>query len=159
MSNAAVRALRALIVVLLLGLLLGQVVLVPVLSGEMAREYPAVGWVRWPLAAVVIAVLACVQVGLVAIWRLLRLVGEDEVFTAASFRHVDVIIGAVVVATALTAAVCAFLNLWGNGNPPGVFLGLVGLTLGGATLALLMGVMRALLREATRQRSDLAEVV
>lgn len=159
MSRPAIGALRVLIVVLLAGLLLGQVVLVPALSGEMAALYPEVAWVRWPLVAVAAAGIACVEVALVAVWRLLSLVREDEVFSPAAFRHVDVIVGAIVVATALTGGVAAFLTFWGRGNPPGIFLGLAGLTLGGAALALLMGVMKALLREATRQRADLAEVV
>ena len=50
--------LRAFLGLLAILLLAAQVVIFPVLSGELAQQYPELAWARWPLLAAVIVLLA-----------------------------------------------------------------------------------------------------
>jgi hypothetical protein len=102
--------------------------------------------------------IVAIQVVMVCTWRLLTLVGRDEVFSPLSFRYVDVISAAV--------ATGALLLFWlgavaapGDEVAPGMVLligGAGGLALGAA---LVVRVMRALLRQPVEMRAELAEVI
>ena len=104
------------------------------------------------------------QVFAVCIWRLLTLVRRGSVFSEASFRYVDVIVGAFAAASVLALALGVLLD------PGGVAPGMVGLICGAtlvlAGITLLVLVMRRLLRQAIEQagevrtlRSELDQVV
>jgi len=159
MNRVVIVALRALVGVLMLGLLLIQVVILPVLAAEEAQSFPEVAFLRWPVLVLAILTVACVQVALVALWALLTLVEQGQVFSPAAFRHVDVIVAAAVVASALVAGTWWYLTLVGGIQQLGLTLMCFGLTCAGVALALLMVVMKALLRQATQLTSDLAEVI
>jgi len=159
MNRLVVVALRTLVAVLLLGLLFMQVVILPMLATEEAQSFPEVAFLRWPVLVLAILTVACVQVTLVALLALLTLVERSQVFSPAAFRHVDVIIGAAVVASALVAGTWWYLTLVGGIQQLGLTLLCFGLTCAGAAFALLMVGMKALLRQATQLTSDLAEVI
>ncbi|RMI13326.1 DUF2975 domain-containing protein [Cellulomonas triticagri] len=157
MTRWAVLALRALIAVLLAGLLLVQVVIVPLLMADLDGS-PEAAHLRWPLGVVAVLGLATVEVALVCVWRLLALVRRGTVFSPAAFRWVDVIAGSAVGAWLLTI-VLAFVLAPGEAVAPGVVLLVVLGGVAAAGVALLVLVLRALLVQATALRAELAEVV
>lgn len=158
MTRSSIRALTAVIGVILLGLLAVQVLLLPYLAAVMAQDAPEFADLRYPVLGLSIAVLGCVQVVLVVVWRLLGSVATDRIFTPASIGQVDVVVGAVAVATALVVALTSVLGRAGA-MPPLLLLVLLGAVVGGVGLTLLVVVLRALLRTATADRAELAEVV
>ncbi|MCU1419362.1 MAG: transporter, partial [Mycetocola sp.] len=104
------------------------------------------------------------QVSAVCVWRLLTMVRRGSVFTPAAFRYVDVIIGAIAMASLLTFLLAILLA------PGDVAPGIVGLLCGAALViagvVLIVLVLRALLTqavareiEAQQLRSELNEVI
>lgn len=158
MSRFSILALRALLVVGVLGTLLAQWWFFPTLAGELAAGNPEVAWLRWPVLAAVVLGIAAVQIAVVAVWLLLSMVQSDSVFSPRAFRWVDVIIAAAAVATALAIAVFAILT-YAKASPPGLMLPLLALIVAGAAFALLMTVMKGLLRKASNLAVELSEVI
>lgn len=159
MNRIIVRGLRVLIVLIALGCLLGQTLILPLMAFEAADLYPEVASLAVPyLVAAILAVL-CVQVALGALWKLLSMAASDAVFAERAFRWVDVIIASAGVATAMTFGVAIHLLGIVQLGGPGAVLALGGATIGGLAFVLLMVVMRGLLRRATDDRNELAEVV
>ncbi|MEJ5914314.1 DUF2975 domain-containing protein [Pseudokineococcus sp. 1T1Z-3] len=154
-----VRALRVVLVAGVLGLVLLQVLVLPLLAAESALTYPELAWLRWPALALALAVVGCVQVGAVCVWRLLSRVQADAIFDAAALRDVDVFTGAAALATTLVLGVSLALTFVAGEGNPGTVLGSGALVVAGAGVTLLMVVMRALLVQATQQHDELAEVV
>lgn len=155
MKPYVVAALRTVLALGLAGSLFVQAVMVPLLFLDLEDASTPV---RVQVVAIVLLGIVAVQVVMVCTWRLLTLVGRDEVFSPRSFRYVDTISGAVVAA--------ALLLFWlgavaapGEDVAPGVVLlvgGAGGLVLGAA---LVVRVMRALLVQAVGMRDELAEVI
>jgi hypothetical protein len=151
-------ALRLCLVLVALGTLLGQSAVVPRLAAEQAAAWPEVAQLRLPYTVVAVLVLGCLQVALVAVWALLSLVRDGEIVADRIVAWIDVVIAAVVVATALVSGVAGHLVLVVGAGGPGVVLGWAAALLGGATLALMLTVTRGLLRTATVVRAGVVEV-
>ena len=149
-SKAALACLFALLVLL-------QVMSLPGQFAHMARENPDAAYLRWPLTAVSIFWVVCIQVVVVSTWKLLTLVRRDRIFTDASFVWVDAIVRSIAAAGAVLAVV--FLAVGFTADDPGLplllflFCTIIGVA------ALLMVVMRALLRQATALRTDMDAVI
>lgn len=156
-THRAVAALRVFLVLMFGVLLLFQVMSLPGQFRHMAQENPDLAHLRWPLTAVTVFWVLCVQVVIVAIWRLLTLVKKDRIFSEASLRWVDLIVWAIAAAWVVFQAV--FLYVGFNADDPGVPLLLFLLSIGLTVVGLLMVVMRALLRQATTLRSDMESVI
>lgn len=124
---------------------------------HMARENPDDANFRWPLTAVTVFWVVCAQVVIVSTWKLLTLVHQDRIFTDASRRWVDVIVGAI--AAAWLVLVGVFLAVGFTADDPGLPLLLFVILVGGTVFGLLMIVMRALLHEATALRTDMDAVI
>ena len=90
-------------------LLLFQVMSLPGQFRHMAQESPDMAYLRWPLTAVTVFWVLCVQVVIVAIWKLLTLVKKDRIFSEASLKWVDAIVWAIV-----GAALVTFVVAWGQ---------------------------------------------
>ena len=157
MSKLVIRLLRVALVVLLLGSVLGQV-LVPLFASQAAKTFPEVEYLVVPYSVAGILVIACGQVALLVVWRLLSMVRGGVIFTRRAVRWVDVIAICGAVATVLSAGVLTHL-LAVHGGGPGIILGLVATVTCGVTFVLLMIVMRGLLEAATADRSELDEVI
>lgn len=158
MQQRAIIALRVCLVALMLGLLVAQVLIIPLLAHEAAREAPEVAYLRWPYTVAAIVVVACVQLAVVCVWRLLGFVRTGSIFSPRALMWVSRIIWSGVAAT--TVLVVMFVHLSAiNAMPPWIFLLLTGGIVGGASLALLLVVMRALLVRATELETDLSEVI
>ncbi|WP_158851756.1 DUF2975 domain-containing protein [Saccharothrix deserti] len=153
----AVALLRVFLVLLFGVLVLFQVMSLPGQFRHMAQESPDLAYLRWPLTAVSIFWVLCVQVVVVSTWKLLSLVKKDRIFSEASLAWVDAIVWAV--GAAWVVLVGVFLYVGFNADDPGVPLLLFLLTTGVTVLGLLMVVMRALLRQATTLRNDMDSVI
>lgn len=153
----AVAPLRAFLVLLFGILVVFQTLSLPGQFAHLAEESPDLAYLRWPLTAVSVYWVVCVQVVIVATWRLLTLVKHDRIFSDAALRWVDVIVWAVVAAWVVLLGVFGFFALtW---NDPGAPLLLLLLVVTVAVVGLLMVVMRALLRQATALRTDMEAVI
>lgn len=155
MSTATSTALRAVLVLGLLGSVLVEAVLVPLLFLDL-DDAPAP--VRFQVVLIVLLGIVAVQAVMVCTWRLLTLARRDQVFSPASLRYVDAI--------SVAVGAGALLLFWlgavaapGEDVAPGVVLligGAGGLALGAA---LVVRVMRALLAQAAGMRDELAAVI
>jgi hypothetical protein len=157
MSKLVIRLLRVALVVLLLGSVLAQV-LVPLFASQAAKTFPEVEYLVVPYSVAGILVIACGQVALLVVWRLLSLIGSGVIFTRRAVTWVDVITVCGAVATVLSAGVMIHL-LVVHGGGPGVILGLAATIACGVAFVLLMIVMRGLLESAIADRTELDEVI
>ncbi|MBI9114651.1 DUF2975 domain-containing protein [Sanguibacter suaedae] len=158
MNRSVLIALRVALVVLLLVALLYQVQM-PIMASDVARTAPEVEHLVVPYSVAAILAILCAEVAGAAVWRLLSLVERGEVFGDAAVRWVDVVIASAVGVSALSAAVLVHVLAVLRTGGPGVVLLLAVCVAGGAALALLMGVMRRLLRTAIDDRAELDEVI
>jgi Protein of unknown function (DUF2975) len=150
MGNLALLALRIVLVMGLAGSLFVQAVMVPLLAIDI-EDAPAA--VRVPVIIIVLLGIGTTQVIMVCVWRLLTMVRRGTVFSHAAFRYVDIVIGAVAVASALTFALGVTLAP-GEDVAPGVVLliGGLGVMIAGAALVVL--VLRMLLAQAVARDAE-----
>jgi hypothetical protein len=151
-------ALLRVFLVLLFGILVVfQTLSLPGKFRYMAEESPDLASLRWPMTAVSVFWVLCVQVVVVCIWRLLTLVRKDRIFSEVSLRWVDAIVWAIAAAWVVLVGVFLYVGL--KADDPGAPLVLLLLSTGVTVLGLLMVVMRALLRQATTLRTDMEAVI
>src|SRR6185437_2370250 len=162
MGDFAVLALRAVIAIALAGSLVVQGVIAPLLWHDLES---ARADVRIPLVVIVILGVLTMQVTAVCIWRLLTMVRRGTVFSSAAFRYVDIVIGAIAAASALTFGMAVTLAP-GEAVPPGMVLLICGASLIVAGVALVVLVLRMLLAQAVARdaeahvlRAELDEVI
>ncbi|MFJ6679319.1 DUF2975 domain-containing protein [Microbacterium sp. NPDC091382] len=154
MSRTTIVTLRILLALSLAGSLAVQVLVLPAAWADLAGAAPV-----WRVTSVgIIALwLVCLQTVAVCIWRLVSMVADDAVFSSGAFRFVNVVIAAISVAAILTAGFATLLA------PGEVAPGVVGIIYGAAVatggVALVVVVMKSLLRKAIEMRSELDEVV
>ena len=134
-----------------------QVMSLPGQFAHMARENPEMAYLRWPATAVSVFWVLCVQAVIVCTWQLLTLVRSNRIFSKASYRWVNGIIGAIAAGWVVLGGVLLYVGL--NASDPGLPLLLFVLATGVTVLGLLMIVLRALLRQATTLRSELEAVI
>ncbi|MEU6845325.1 DUF2975 domain-containing protein [Streptomyces sp. NPDC046716] len=161
MGQLAVRALRAVIVVVFVGTVFVQASMVWALFND-----PEDGSLPLtPLRLVTILGMVSAQVALVCVGRLVGMVRRGTVFSHAAFRYVNGMIGAIVAAALVWFTVTA-LNAPGQREDPGVTLIMGGVGVAILGVALIVLVLRMLLAqavardgEATRMRAELDEVI
>lgn len=151
-------ALKALIAAMLILLGFSQVFMIPAVAQGTAEANPDLSYLEIPGIIGAILFLACVQLVLICIWRLLSLVRTEQIFSPKAFLWIDVIIGTFIVAGLIIGASLVILALGRAVNPSIMLLGVLGVVVGGA-LALLVVVMRGLLTKALQLEQDLSEVV
>jgi Protein of unknown function (DUF2975) len=156
-ERGAVAALRVFLVVLFGVLVVLQTLSFPGQFAYLAEVSPDRAYLRWPLTAVAVFLVLCVEVVIVATWRLLSLVKKDRIFSEASLVWVDAIVWAIVAGWAVLLGGLVWVGLGADdpGTPLLLFVVVVGVTV----LGLLMVVMRALLRRATTLRTDMDAVI
>jgi hypothetical protein len=163
MGKLTVRALRAVLVVVLTGTVFVQALMVWALASGSDPEDGSL-----PLTALrVITILGIgtAQVALVCVWRLVTMVRRGTVFSHTAFRYVDVIIGAIVAAALVWFAVTA-VNAPGQRADPGVTLIMGGIGVAILGVALIVLVLRMLLAqavardiEAVQMQAELDQVI
>lgn len=156
-TRRAVALLKLFLVVLFAVLLVFQVLSLPGQFAYMAQESPEQAHLQWPLTAITVFWVLCVEVVVVGIWKLLTRVRDDRIFTEASMAWVDVILWAIGAGWLVLVGVLGWVGL--SADDPGLPLLLFLLTVGVTVLGLLMLVMRALLRQATTLRTDMEAVI
>jgi len=161
MGKLTAHALRAVLVIVLAGTVFIQALMVWVL---VSGSDPEDGTLT-PLRVITILGMVSVQVALVCVWRLVTMVRRGTVFSPGAFRHVDVMIGAIVAAALVWFAVTA-LNAPGQRADPGVTLIMGGVGVAILGVALIVLVLRMLLAqavardaEAAHMRAELDEVI
>lgn len=163
LTYKVVGLLRVVLVLLFAGLVVGQTLSFPGQFAHMAQESPDMAYLRWPLTAFFVVELACIQVVIVCIWKLLTMVKADRIFSKEAFAWVDGIVWAIAAGWLLFAAASATITAVIYFTPelrdPGTPMLLFGMTLLGSVLVMLMIVMRALLRQAAALRSDMDAVI
>src|SRR3954451_8290243 len=97
-EQRAVVPLKICLVVLFGILVVFQTLSLPGQFRHLAQESPEDAHLRWPLTAISVFLVLCVQVVVVATWKLLDLVSSDRIFTRDSLVWVDAILGAVAAA-------------------------------------------------------------
>ena len=155
MGKLAVRALRAVLAVVLVGTVLVQAgMLWALISGSDPEDGSL------PLTALrlitILGVLA-VQVALVCVWRLVTMVRRGTVFSHAAFRYVDGVIGAIV-AAALGWFAVTIVNAPGQRDDPGVTVIMAGIGVGILGVALIVLVLRMLLAQAVARDVEAAQL-
>jgi hypothetical protein len=161
MGKLTVRALRAVLLVVLAGTVVVQALMVWALATD-----PEDGSLPLtPLRAITIVGLVSVQVALVSVWRLVTMVRRGTVFSHTAFRYVDAVIGSIVAAALVWFAVTA-INAPGQRADPGVTLIMGGIGVAILGVALIVLVLRMLLAqavardvEATQLQAELDEVI
>ena len=161
MGKLAVRALRAVLAVVLAGTVLIQAGMAwALLAGQQQGSLPLT-----PLRVITIVGMGSVQVAVVCVWRLVTMVRRGTVFSDAAFRYVDVVIGAITAAALLWFVLTAVLAPQHRDNPGvSLIMGGIGMViLGGALIVLVLRMLlaQAVARdvEATQLRAELDEVI
>jgi hypothetical protein len=155
MGKLTVRALRAVLVMVLAGTVVIQAGLVWVLVSGSDPEDGSV-----PLTALrVITIVGMVSVQVIGacVWRLVTMVRRGTVFSHAAFRYVDVVIGAIVAAALVWFAVTA-VNAPGQRADPGVTLIMGGVGVAILGVALIVLVLRMLLAQAVARDGEAAQL-
>lgn len=161
MGNVAIVVLKVVIALALLGSVAVQAFIVPALWLDLAGEQL---WGRIAFVSIAVLGILTMQVFAVSVWMLLTKIRRGSIFSASSFAWVNAIIASFAVAAVL-ALVLAIVLAPGSMAP-----GLVGLICGASLvlggIALLVVVMKALLRQAIARedeaqalRSELGEVI
>ncbi|MEU9897238.1 DUF2975 domain-containing protein [Streptomyces phaeochromogenes] len=163
MGKLTVRALRAVLGVVLTGTVFVQAGMVWVLVSGNDPEDGSLPLT--PLRVITILGMMSAQVALVCVWRLVTMVRRGTVFSHAAFRYVDGVIGAIVGAALLWFTVTA-INAPGQRDDPGVTVIMGGIGLAILGVALIVLVLRMLLAqavtrdvEATQMQAELNEVI
>ena len=158
MNSWLIGSLRGLLVLVFLGVV-GAQVLAPVQISAMAAPYAEARPLALPYSVVAVVLLLFVEVSTVGIWRLLTMAQLGRVFDPGALRWVDLVTISVLSASLLAAAAFGYLAFGASIGGPLMPLGFIGCLIGGATLVLLLVVMRKLLESAISARQDLAEVI
>jgi hypothetical protein len=144
-GELAVRALRAVLVVVLAGTVVIQAGMVATL---VTGSDPEDGSFRLTaLRVITILGMLAVQVALVCVWRLVAMVRRGTVFSHAAFRYVDGVIGAIVAAALVWFAV-TIVNAPDQRDDPGVSVIMAGIGVAILGVALLVYLLRTLLAQA-----------
>ncbi|WP_125775038.1 DUF2975 domain-containing protein [Antribacter gilvus] len=165
MGKLTVLALRIVLAALFLGAVFIHVVMVPLIRTDMNELNPDYAYLRVPVLTIIVLGMVAVEVVLFCVWRLTTMVKAGTVFSHAAFRYVDVIIGAVVAAAGLIFAFAVVLAP-GEAAAPGLVLLICIASLAVLGVALVVLVLRALLKqavdrdvEASQLKAELDEVI
>ena len=154
MGNLALLALRIVLAVALAGSVFVQAVMVPLLAIDLSEDFSSdVADVRIPLIGIVLLGIVTIQVTMVCVWRLLTMVRRGTVFSHAAFRYVDIVIGAIAVASLLMFGLGVVLAP-GEAVAPGIVLLIGGAAVLIAGVALVVVVLRMLLAQAVARDTE-----
>ena len=155
MGKLAVRALRAVLAVVLAGTVFVQAGLVwALVSGNDPENGSGL---LTPLRLITILGMVAAQVIVVCVWQLVTMVRRGTVFSHAAFRYVDVIIGAIVAVALIWFTVTA-LNAPGQRDDPGVSLIMGGVGVAILGVALIVLLLRMLLAQAVARDVEAAQL-
>ena len=155
MGKLTVRALRAVLALVLAGTVLVQAGMVWTLVSGSDPEDGSLPLT--PLRVITIVGMVSVQVAVVCVWRLVTMVRRGTVFSHAAFRYVDIVIGAIVAAAVVWFGV-TLLNAPGQRADPGVTVIMGGIGVAILGVALIVLVLRMLLAQAVARDVEAARI-
>ncbi|KAB7791201.1 DUF2975 domain-containing protein [Bifidobacterium leontopitheci] len=168
---AVIIAIKAMIVLFELVCVLGQYAVFPV-SAAVVEEVPETAPGLWPYRIAAVLGILCVEVALAAVWPLLTLVRDRDIFSGRAIAWVDLVIGCACAEGLLVLFVLVFAGsglqyvdpVTRESVPAALSMPLMALTLVVgllliAAFVLLMLVMRSLLTQAIVQRRELEAVI
>jgi hypothetical protein len=158
-NRALIVGCQVLLVIFALGILVIQGFVLPQAALQSAELFPEVDYLYLPLLYTFEFVLLLADVVIVCLWMLLTRIWSGTIFTDSSFRLVNIIVTCFAVAAAVFLGVFCVFMFGIQAGGPGVILGLLAGTTGAMFAALVLLVMRGLLRTATQHEAYLAEVV
>ena len=91
MNRWVLLALKAIVILVWLACLWGQLFAVPGLSGALAGLYPSQTSMRWPYLIMGVLFLFCIEAAFVAVWKLFSLSGSGGRAKAVRFTTLDAI--------------------------------------------------------------------
>ena len=153
MGKLTVYALRGVLGLVLTGTVFVQIMMVL----AMATKPDEGSLPLTPLRVITFLGMVSAQAALVCVWRLVTMVRRGTVFSAAAFRYVDIVIGAIVAASLLWFSV-TIINAPGQRADPGVSLIMGGIGLAILGVALIVLVLRMLLAQAVARESEAARL-
>jgi hypothetical protein len=160
--NRVVLPLRILLVLVFVALLAAQIWALPEMVPDLADPTLERRVMRGVMLTISVLGLVCVQAVIVCTWKLLTLVTDDRIFSAAALPWVNAIVWAVAAGWLMLAGtfVCSYYFIVDEvSDDPALPAMLLVLLLIGAVVGLLLVVMRALLRQATTLRTDMEAVI
>ncbi|MFG2440894.1 DUF2975 domain-containing protein [Streptomyces sp. NPDC048508] len=155
MGKLTVRALRVVLVVVLVGTVFVQAGLAWALVSGNDPEDGSIPLTS--LRVITVLGMVSVQVALVCVWRLVTMVRRGTVFSHTAFKYVDVLIGAIVAAALVWFAVTA-VNAPGQREDPGVTGIMAGVGVAILGVALIVHVLRMLLTQAVTRNAEAAQM-
>jgi hypothetical protein len=139
--------------ILAVGIVLAEVIALET-AASLAAEHPEFAHLRGPLTAAAIAFGLCLEAVLAITALLVGAIRHGRIFDRWALRLVDALVGALAAATVVVAAVLPALP-----GPPALALAVIGATITGVAVVLVVLVLRSLLRRAVSMRLELDEVV
>lgn len=121
---------------------------------QLVQFLPDLAPEQGALTAIAVALGLCVEAVLVATGVLVGYIRADRIFRPSALGWVNVIVIAVVVATLLAIVALFFIP-----GPPQLFIPVAASVFVGATVMLVLLVMRSLLRHAVAMHVELDEMV
>lgn len=158
MQPRVTAVLKTLIAVMLLLLLASQILVIPEVARITAIRNPDVAHLEIPGIVGAIVFIALIQLTLVCVWQLLSLVRAERIFSPDAFRYVDIILWALAAAGTLILVSYVVIVASRAVSLSLTLLAVLGIVVS-AALALLVVVMRGLLRKALELEQDMSEVV
>jgi len=158
MQPRVTAVLKTLIAVMIALLLVSQILVIPEVARVTAIRNPDVAQLEVPGIIGAVVFIALVQITLVCVWQLLSLVRAERIFSTDAFRFVDVILWALAAAGVLILASYTVIVASRAVSLSLTLLAVLGIVVS-AALALLVVVLRGLLRKALELEQDLSEVV
>lgn len=155
MGKLTVRALHAVLAMVLTGSVLVQVLMLWMLVSGKDPEDGSLPLTT--LRVITILGIGTAQVATACVWRLVTMVRHGTVFSHAAFRYVDGIIGAIVAAALVWFAVTA-VNAPDQRDDPGVTVIMAGIGVAILGVALIVLVLRTLLAQAVARDVEAARM-
>ncbi len=153
MARAAILASQVFIVVLLVGALAVQLAVLPALATEEARRFPEVAYLKVPITALAVLVIACGEVALLCVWKLLSMVRRDSLFSTGAYRYVNIVLAALVTLAVLLIVMLGILIAFAEAGGPGVMLALIAGIAGSVAASLVVAASAKAVRRATQTAS------
>lgn len=165
MPRLLVAALQAVVACAFAVCLYAQLVVIPTTAADQVELFPPLAPHRVPLVTAAILFVVCGQLALVGLGMLLRRASRGTVFQPSAVTGANVVVGATVAATVVTAAVFGYVTFADIPSPTdgmdviGLWLGTAAAVAAGAAAVLLLFAGRHLLVKAIGLRTELDGVV
>lgn len=151
-------ALKAALVFLLFSLALAQVYAVFMMI-EIGATTPEVEPLVVPYSIGAVLALVGLQVAVIIVWQLLSMVEERTIFQDKSIKRVNQLIVSIAISIIIVTGLLAHLLFFMGFGGPIFLMALVLILPLGVAVVLLLLVMRGLLVEAVRNRTELDAVI